>query len=92
MSDSQYLTAANGSSVFGNKEKGLIGHINVASMNPKNSKFIELQDILIKSNLDVIGISETWLTEYINSEAVALDNYAFVRCNRVNRRSWTLYF
>lgn len=39
-----------------------------------------------KSNLDVIGISETWLTPYISSEAVKVNGYSFVRCDRIGRR------
>lgn len=63
-----------------------IGHMNACSMNPSKSKFLEIHRVIYESTLDVIGISETWLSESISSEAVGVDGYSFVRCDRENRR------
>lgn len=64
-----------------------IGHLNVCSLNPQNSKFAEIHDFLINCKFNIIGITETWLTESISSKAVALNGYSFERCDRAIRRA-----
>nr|CAI5850964.1 unnamed protein product [Callosobruchus analis] len=47
------------------KTKGLkIGHINVRSL---LSSFMDFEELVVTNNFDVIGVSETWLTEDIPS-------------------------
>lgn len=81
------MTATINGVVFDNNSCGLkLGHLNVCSLNPSNSKYFEIHKILDESKLDVIGISETWLSGSISTEAVSLNGYSFERCDRLNRR------
>lgn len=72
--------------IWSNSSEIRIGHINVCSLNPTKSKFLEIHKLLFESKLDIIGISETWLSEYNSNEAVNLEGYTIVRCDRQNRR------
>ena len=54
-------------------------HMNVRSL-PK--KIDQIRLMLHDSNLDVITLSETWLTDSVNSKTVNLDNYVMYRQDR----------
>lgn len=78
--------ATNNVPLFENSLGLRIGHLNVCSLNPKNIKFCEIYDLFSNSKLDIIGISETWLGDSISTQAVSINGYNFVRCDRKNRR------
>ncbi|KAG5884061.1 hypothetical protein JTB14_037466 [Gonioctena quinquepunctata] len=60
-----------------------IGHVNIRSLYPS---IVDVEMILMNRGLDVLGITETWLTENISDEAVKIDNYNFIRLDRGNNR------
>lgn len=73
--------------IFDTSLDGLkIGHLNVCSLNPKNPKFCEIYELFERSNLDIIGISETWLGDSFSTAAVNIESFNFVRCDRSGRR------
>lgn len=73
--------------VFDSRNNNIkLGHLNVCSLNPSKSKFLEIYEIIQRSKLDVIGISETWLTEHTSTKAVEIEGYSFERCDRMNQR------
>lgn len=65
-----------------------IGHFNACSMNPKNlsGKFDEIRKILSGHQLNIVGISETWLKQYISNKSVSISNYKIYRNDRSNSR------
>lgn len=69
-------------------DKFNVAHLNCRSIRPSlnSTKFDELKSVLCGSNLDVIGISETWLKSDISSHAVEIPGYTFVRNDRRNMR------
>lgn len=57
-------------------------HLNVRSL---LNNFDIFKDHINTTNYDVIGISESWLSPNISSQTVGLDNYRFVRVDRLGR-------
>lgn len=49
-----------------------IVHFNSQSMNPRNSKFVEIYNLLYNSKVDIICVSETWWDSYITDSGVEL--------------------
>lgn len=64
----------------GNIHKGFnISHLNVRSLKPKLS---EIEVILNNYNLQVLTLSETWLTPDTENTVLALENYNLFRADR----------
>lgn len=57
-------------------------HINTRSI---LNNFDSLQDHVSLHNYDVVGISETWLSDRIDEKAPRINNYTFVRQDRDTR-------
>lgn len=57
-------------------------------MNPKNlsGKLDEIRKILSGRQLDIIGITETWLKPYISNKSVSVHNYKIYRNDRIKKR------
>lgn len=53
--------------------------LNVRSI---NTGFIHLKDFIINNDVDVFGLTETWLKKDIPSENFHIPNYQFLRCDR----------
>ena len=63
-----------------NKQKGFkLLHVNVRSL---VKKMEQVKIMFHNSNMDVITLSETWLTEAVNSRTVELENYTLFRQDR----------
>ena len=56
-----------------------IGHLNV---NGLTSKFREIQLILSDINFDILGITETHLSEDVSNEWISINNYNLARKDR----------
>jgi hypothetical protein len=59
-----------------------LGHINVRSL---FTGFSELVNIVKDNNLNIVALSETWLTKDTNSQTVSFDGYTLFRKDRQNR-------
>lgn len=59
-----------------------IGHVNIRSI---TSNFMSLKDTIVNNNYDIFAVSETWLSNRIDNEHIAIDNYKFVRSDRSSR-------
>ncbi|XP_037816391.1 uncharacterized protein LOC119606830 [Lucilia sericata] len=61
-----------------------IGHLNLQSfaLGGTSTKLDELRNVLSNNLFDVVGITETWLTEYISSNSVYLPGYVICRNDR----------
>jgi hypothetical protein len=59
-----------------------LGHINVRSL---FTGFSELVNIVKDNNLDIVALSETWLTKDTNSQTISFDGYTLFRKDRQNR-------
>lgn len=61
-------------------------HFNAQSIAPKNSseKLQEIRHLFNNCKYDVIGISETWLKNYITSTGISINGFQMVR----NDRNW----
>lgn len=53
--------------------------VNVRSLVNNFNKF---KLFVLQQNFDIVGISETWLTNSVNSEVIQIDGYTFVRQDR----------
>ena len=61
------------------KKRGLhFAHLNVQSI---RNKFDLLKIYVTKLNFDVLALSETWLTEYMDNTLLEVPGYNFVRCD-----------
>lgn len=61
-----------------------ICHINIQSLCARNlSKFNELKLVVLDSKLDIVCISETWLTENISDEVIAIEGFNLIRNDRL---------
>ncbi len=69
-------------------------HVNIQSLgagdqgitSTANYKLDQIRTILqINEQFDVIGLSETWLTEAVSDEDISLDNYLVYRKDRQHR-------
>lgn len=68
-----------------------IGHFNAQSLGLGGSKFLEIYNLLYKSNLDIICISESWLKDMDSSIQIALPGFESYRCDRTGRRGGGAY-
>lgn len=59
-----------------------IGHVNIRSL---PAHFCALKAFLLNGNYDLLGITETWLTNDHLSTTFAIDNYKLLRCDREGR-------
>ncbi|CAH2016088.1 unnamed protein product [Acanthoscelides obtectus] len=58
------------------------GHINCRSV---LSGFHEFSTLVQKNNLDIVGISETWLSKDISNDHIRMNGYNCYRCDRDGR-------
>lgn len=63
-------------------KKVKIGHLNVRSL---FTGFEEFSDLVLKNDLDIMCVSETWLNKDVPSDVVNIPNYSFFRMDRVSR-------
>ncbi|KAI8114821.1 hypothetical protein CVS40_12852 [Lucilia cuprina] len=65
-----------------------IAHLNAQSIIPigNPAKMDEIRNIFRNSNVDVVGVSETWLRESVPDGAILIDGYRVYRNDRVVRR------
>lgn len=65
-----------------------VGHINAQSIYPlkRVDKFTELKDLISTSNLNIIGISETWLKEHHTDTMLNIPGYRLFRNDRIGLR------
>lgn len=69
--------------VFSYRSEGLkICHINAQSLMPKIDEF---RDIFGCSKVDVICVSETWFSPYVNDKTYELNGYRLFRSDRCHR-------
>lgn len=60
-----------------------ICHINVQSICARNfSKFYELKSVLLNSKLDIICMTESWLSDKITDQMIAIEGYKIIRNDR----------
>jgi Reverse transcriptase (RNA-dependent DNA polymerase) len=71
------------SSVFGSVSGLKIAHINAQSL-PAHIEIV--RNILVVSNLDILAVSETWLSDSINDVYVSVPGYRLHRHDRSGRR------
>lgn len=58
-------------------------HINVQSICARNfSKFNELKSVFLKSKLDIICLTESWLSNKITDQMISIDGYKLIRNDR----------
>lgn len=62
-----------------NSQPFKFGHLNVRSLLPKMADLVQ---IIQTMKFDLLSISETWLQPNINSNAVAIEGFSFVRQDR----------
>ena len=66
------------------KNKGIdLVHLNIRSLFCKN-KFDMFKQQLMNSNVNVIGISETWLKKELPSDIISIDGFNVIK----NHRNW----
>ena len=53
-----------------------VGHVNINSL---TNKISEVRSLLISNNVDLLGISESWLTCDIPDSLVSIGNYNIIR-------------
>jgi len=59
-----------------------LAHINARSL---TNNFDTFKEQVLKYNFSIVGISESWLNPNVNSNAVNIDEYNFIRQDRVGR-------
>ena len=55
------------------------GHINIHSLFPKHDEVITL---LHRSDLDYLGVSETWLSPVVENHEISVPGYSLFRLDR----------
>nr|CAI5861082.1 unnamed protein product [Callosobruchus analis] len=65
-----------------NKGTLKIGHINVRSLIPS---IVDFEELVISNNLDIIGVSETWLSDDIPSDLLSIPDFNVYRNDRQGR-------
>ena len=58
-------------------------HLNAQSL---EAHFIDVRDVILKNNIQVLGISETWLSENRHSKFFDIPNFSLLRTDRVGKR------
>nr|CAH7762042.1 unnamed protein product [Callosobruchus chinensis] len=61
------------------KHKLSVGHLNIQSIVPK---LCDLRFYLENEKLDILGISETWLTDMVTSDVLYIEGYSLIRKDR----------
>lgn len=62
------------------KPKGiLVGHINIRSIVNKTE---QMEHLLSESNIDILGVSESWLTHSSSTAAISIAGYNVFRKDR----------
>ncbi|CAH2015355.1 unnamed protein product [Acanthoscelides obtectus] len=59
-----------------------IGHINVRSLIPSLN---EINSSIYNLKLDILGVTESWLTEQVSEQEVKINNFKFYRVDRGSR-------
>lgn len=59
-----------------------LAHINVRSL---TNNFLGFKEFILQEDYDIVGLSETWLSEMISSDVVQVNNYNFIRKDRASR-------
>lgn len=59
-----------------------IGHINIRSI---LSGFNEFRNLILEQDFDVIAVTETWLSDAVDSDVVEIPGYQFLRKDRKGR-------
>lgn len=67
----------------------IIAHINCRSL---INTFDDLRDYILMQDLDIVGITETWLKPHIISRAVEIPGYTLFRADRDERRGGGVAF
>ena len=55
------------------------GHINIHSLFPKHD---EIMTLLHRSDLDYLGVSETWLSPHVENHEISIPGYTLFRLDR----------
>lgn len=66
-----------------------VAHINIRSLLPK---YNEIYDYLLNSSVDILAISETWLTSNISDDSLRIDGYWLLRYDREGHRGGGVCF
>lgn len=56
-----------------------IGHINIRSIVPKIN---DIKECISSNNFDILAVSETWLTHFMDDKVVSIDGFRLVRRDR----------
>lgn len=59
-----------------------IAHLNIRSL---PAHFLEIRKLLTQHNIDILTLSETWLSDNIDSRILKIPLYNFYRCDRRGR-------
>ncbi|KAK9701572.1 hypothetical protein QE152_g30473 [Popillia japonica] len=59
-----------------------MGHINVRSLLPKVN---EIKNLILHRNLDILCLSETWLSEMVTHNSICIEGYNIIRKDRGSR-------
>lgn len=57
-----------------------VTHINIRSI---KNKIDEMRVLLEQQQIDIMTISETWLTDNMENSCISIDNYSHFRCDRI---------
>lgn len=57
-------------------------HLNVRSL---LNHFNDFKTYVLTADYDIVGVTETWLQNYVNDDAVKIENYTFIRLDRPGR-------
>lgn len=60
----------------------IIAHLNIRSV---FTGFNDFSNLVLEKNFDVVILTETWLSDDVNSEVIAIPGYAFYRRDRQGR-------
>lgn len=64
-------------------------HLNIRSLQPKVHK---LHDLLIDLRVDLVALSETWLSDLIDDDMICIDGYTVLRCDRGSRGGGVCFY
>lgn len=67
----------------------LIAHLNCRSI---LNTFEELKFYITSQNIDILGLSKTWLNEKIDNNVIRIPGYILIRKDRNNKRGVVLRF
>uniref|UniRef100_A0A1Y1M3U5 Reverse transcriptase domain-containing protein n=1 Tax=Photinus pyralis TaxID=7054 RepID=A0A1Y1M3U5_PHOPY len=63
----------------------MFAYLNIAHLNVRSllAHFSEFKDMLQAASYDVLGVTETWLTDQINTDVIQIPGYNFIRIDRI---------